>query len=753
MRRQELTFTALATMAVVAFFLPGFAEAQLTTTGPVPPPGIDRGLREPTRSQVVLTDVPAYIWQHGCGPTAEGMVIGYWDGHGFPDLVVGEANTQTPDVNAMIADDSDQPDCELPDGDHYQDYSCPIDYGTPIPDRSETGGAHASNCVADFMATSRSSFGNCYGWSYLAQIPASYNMYVEYVSDTYIHDVHVHSFAGFTWDEYKAEIDAGRPFCLLVDTDGNGSTDHFVTAIGYDDETFEYGCRDTWDRSVHWFEWRGMSAGNSWGIHSAITYEISHPGVCCLDDACEPLASDDCTAAGGIYMDGMPYCDPNPCINACCHVDSCRVVTAPACLDAGGEWQVGVKTCDPNPCFDFVCCIDHTCQLLKLAECAAQGGEWLEGVVTCDPDPCAYYACCNDTECHILKYEDCVAVEGEWIVGALVCSPNPCPAVDLSGGILMVHAPPGLQWSNGLDFCQQYYDEHAISSTAEQITSIEPDTATGESSVWYVIAAWEDIKETCSVQFGLADYDEEIFSFREASPCNAGGLEISSSGWPGAGEGTLVIHENRWWGNYIPVYLFGGYGYYEGEIPLGPDETQAIGGFYNCDTAGIIRDPVCYGSLGIFTSGNDCYLPEEAFACCIDSVCTVLTANECDGSGGIFHAGLTSCEPNPCDPSSGFGPEAAGPVSTWLFTPQPNPFTSSTILRYQLGAAGDVEIGVYDASGRLVRRLHAGATPSGPGLTVWDGRDKRGARASPGTYFFRLSAGGKMLSQRVVVLE
>ena len=48
-----------------------------STTGPVPPPGIERGNVAPTpsRAQIVLHDVPAYLWRHGCAPTAAGMVV------------------------------------------------------------------------------------------------------------------------------------------------------------------------------------------------------------------------------------------------------------------------------------------------------------------------------------------------------------------------------------------------------------------------------------------------------------------------------------------------------------------------------------------------------------------------------------------------------------------------------------------------------------------------------------------------------
>jgi hypothetical protein len=96
-------------------------EDARSTTGPIPPTGIERGYqaaRAPL-AQAILNDVPAYLWHHGCGPTAAGMVVGYWDGHGFDDLVSGSAAAQTAAVNAMISSQG-----------NYSDYCCP---STPIP--------------------------------------------------------------------------------------------------------------------------------------------------------------------------------------------------------------------------------------------------------------------------------------------------------------------------------------------------------------------------------------------------------------------------------------------------------------------------------------------------------------------------------------------------------------------------------------------------------------------------------------------
>ncbi len=52
----------------------------------------------------------------------------------------------------------------------------------------------------------------------------------------------------------------------------------------------------------------------------------------------------------------------------------------------------------------------------------------------------------------------------------------------------------------------------------------------------------------------------------------------------------------------------------------------------------------------------------------------------------------------------------------------------------------ELDLSVYDGSGRLVRNLHNGWLPAGQSLLRWDGRDRRGQTAPNGVYFLRVSA-------------
>jgi len=70
----------------------------------------------------------------------------------------------------------------------------------------------------------------------------------------------------------------------------------------------------------------------------------------------------------------------------------------------------------------------------------------------------------------------------------------------------------------------------------------------------------------------------------------------------------------------------------------------------------------------------------------------------------------------------------------------PNPFNPSTTIAFSLGAQGPVRLEVFDARGRLVRRLTDDVYPSGRHEIVWDGTDDAGAPVASGVYFARLQA-------------
>ena len=94
-----------------------------------------------------------------------------------------------------------------------------------------------------------------------------------------------------------------------------------------------------------------------------------------------------------------------------------------------------------------------------------------------------------------------------------------------------------------------------------------------------------------------------------------------------------------------------------------------------------------------------------------------------------------------------------GPGSIHMTT-SPNPFNLSrgTTLQYRLAQAADVRMVVYDAAGKRVRELTDARLPAGPHAVLWDGRTDSGRRLAAGTYFVRLSVGGKSVASQKAVL-
>ncbi len=103
--------------------------------------------------------------------------------------------------------------------------------------------------------------------------------------------------------------------------------------------------------------------------------------------------------------------------------------------------------------------------------------------------------------------------------------------------------------------------------------------------------------------------------------------------------------------------------------------------------------------------------------------------------------------------------DAAGqgrvPTPLALLGNAPNPFNPSTTIAFSLPEGGAVahHLDVYDARGRLVRRLSDGVLAAGRHEVVWDGRDDQGAPAAAGVYLYRLAYGDERLAGKMVLVK
>lgn len=81
---------------------------------------------------------------------------------------------------------------------------------------------------------------------------------------------------------------------------------------------------------------------------------------------------------------------------------------------------------------------------------------------------------------------------------------------------------------------------------------------------------------------------------------------------------------------------------------------------------------------------------------------------------------------------------------------RPNPFRGATTIELSMPREGAAVVEIFDATGRLVRRLFEGSLPGGTTTLGWDGTDEGGSGVPGGTYFCRAEAGGLVLTRKLV---
>ena len=81
------------------------------------------------------------------------------------------------------------------------------------------------------------------------------------------------------------------------------------------------------------------------------------------------------------------------------------------------------------------------------------------------------------------------------------------------------------------------------------------------------------------------------------------------------------------------------------------------------------------------------------------------------------------------------------PVAFAVEQNYPNPFNPSTTIAYQLPAAENVSLVIYDLTGRQVRELLNENKESGFYTVYWDGRNQGGQTVATGLYIYQIRAG------------
>jgi len=219
---------------------------------------------------VRLSDVPDYSWYAGCFGTAGGNLMGFWDRHGFPDFYTGPTNSGLAPLNSsgvnsgirslwasragMDGRPLDQPG-HIDDYWMYYDDANSYSYESVLPDPYLVDGRaeHAPDCVGDFIGASQRKWtllnglhdGNIDGFAVCYWDPSGarrVNFVPPDMDGVEVRDVpsglrawtrslgfdarvfsqlaDFHSGlapgVGFTFEQLRAEIDAGYPVMLFL---------------------------------------------------------------------------------------------------------------------------------------------------------------------------------------------------------------------------------------------------------------------------------------------------------------------------------------------------------------------------------------------------------------------------------------------------------------------------------------------------------------------------------------------------------
>ncbi|MBP7050241.1 MAG: hypothetical protein KBE65_04430 [Phycisphaerae bacterium] len=249
------------------------------------------GLSYATESSI-LPNTADYDWWYGCSATSAGMAMGYYDRNGYAGLSysnlvaggVAEASTHggvmgTWEYLAQYAIASPGHAADFYSGGYEAS-----------GDDNYTG--RAFDCLADFMGTSQDACGNSNGGTtfyyytdglvltsdtldYLATLGYDYydsdgmygiGEYVEYcgysVAQLYTqatNNVSGAEILGFSFEDYMAEIDAGRVVLLHVEG-------HTMIGVGYGDNNLVY-LYETWYKGLDSMIWGGKFSGmEMWGV-------------------------------------------------------------------------------------------------------------------------------------------------------------------------------------------------------------------------------------------------------------------------------------------------------------------------------------------------------------------------------------------------------------------------------------------------------------------------------------------------------
>lgn len=152
--------------------------------------------------------------------------------------------------------------------------------------------------------------------------------------------------------------------------------------------------------------------------------------------------------------------------------------------------------------------------------------------------------------------------------------------------------------------------------------------------------------------------------------------------------------------------------------------------------ASLYHDGVCYGKGTANAAGR---VDLEVFMPLPESI-SAIELNVIAHNRYVRRDTLDIVDPTPA--------EAPAPPYATLEQNSPNPFNPSTVIRFSLARDGEVELRVYDASGRTVAALARGRAAKGAHAVTW-----RPNGLSSGIYFYVLKTREATITRKAVLVR
>lgn len=169
---------------------------------------------------------------------------------------------------------------------------------------------------------------------------------------------------------------------------------------------------------------------------------------------------------------------------------------------------------------------------------------------------------------------------------------------------------------------------------------------------------------------------------------------------------------------------------------------------------------------------NDMYLNDVSGVTDDDGVANLPSAQMQASNGDVFKIVVNDIVKDGCsyDPSANLQAEGSiivddavytessatleGGLRKATFLPAPRSLGSESFtFHLNLEMQLDLSAEIYDASGRLVRRLAGGIAGPGPRRLTWDGTTAGGRKAAAGIYYYRISAGDMLKTGKLILVR